>query len=359
MQYESTISLDQAADLLRQHRQVTVTTHAKPDGDAFGSVIALAGALRAMGSQVEARFMPPVPAALRTLKGQALARELAPGEALPEAPLTVILDTGAWSQLAPIKETLAARLGKTLILDHHLSGDVDARWRYIDGSAGSCCEVVAQVIDRLGQAPGRAPGMAGPGAPVGPDALIDPAVADALFVGIASDTGWFRFSNTRAVTHLLAARLLGLGVDHAALFQKLEQTERPEKLALMIRAMASMRLIAGGRAAVMTLKAEDFAATGAHIEETERFVDLPQAVSTIEVVAILTETPAAAPGKPTGPVRLSFRSKPGPRAVNVATLAQTFGGGGHARAAGGKVDAPLADVVARVDAAVAAALAAV
>lgn len=357
--YESNISLDEATELLRRHRRVTVTTHAKPDGDAFGSVIALAGALKAMGSQVEARFMPPVPAALRSLKGQELASDLPAGTPLPEAPLTVILDTGAWSQLAPSKDSLAARLGSTLILDHHLSGDVESRWRWIDGSAGSCCEVVAQVIDRLGRSPGRAAGVAGPGPASGPDALMTPAVADALFVGIASDTGWFRFSNTRAVTHELAARLLRLGVDHAGLYQKLEQTERPEKLALMVRAMTSMRLIAGGRAAVMVLKAEDFAATGAAIEETERFVDVPQAVTSVEVVVLITETPVGKAGGAAGPVRLSFRSKPGPRAVNVAELAQRFGGGGHARAAGGKVAAPLVEVVPRVEEAVTAALAAV
>jgi phosphoesterase RecJ-like protein len=154
----------------------------------------------------------------------------------------------------------------------------------------------------------------------------------------------------------LAARLLRRGVDHAALYQKLEQTERPEKLQLLIRAVSSLRLIARERAAVMVLRRGDFAATGALVEETERFVDLPQAVESVRVVALITEPPAQ-DGSKAGPVRLSFRSKPGSGAVDVAKLAGQFGGGGHARAAGAKLDAPLDEVISRVTGAVEQALA--
>src|SRR5690606_21036827 len=113
----------------------------------------------------------------------------------------------------------------------------------------------------------------------------------------------FRFSNTRPMTHELAARLLRCGVDHAHLYQQLEQTERPAKLALMIRALDSLQLLADGRAAVMVLRAEDFAQTGANLEETERFVDIPQTVSTVQIVVLITEPPADPEGKPQ-PIRL-------------------------------------------------------
>ena len=113
----------------------------------------------------------------------------------------------------------------------------------------------------------------------------------------------------------------------------MEQGERPEKLKLLIRALDSLQLLADSRVAVMTLRQADFEDTGAYAEETERFIDLPQIVATVQVVAMIAE-----PADGEGPMRLSFRSKPGPDAVNVAELAARYGGGGHARAAGAKVD---------------------
>jgi bifunctional oligoribonuclease and PAP phosphatase NrnA len=334
--YTSNITLADAARTLRDARRVVVTTHAKPDGDAFGSVIALSAALRAMGKDVFAAFIPPVPASFRALRDADSARTLAPDDKLPESDLLVILDTGAWAQLAPLRPQLEPRLPGALILDHHLTGDTPAAKRWIDTSAASCCEVVADVLMH--------PELTGGN----PDKLLTPTVAESLFTGIAADTGWFRFSNTRPHTHELAARLLKLGVDHAALYAKMEQTERLEKLMLMVRALGSLKLLAGGRAAMMVLRARDFAETGALVEETERFVDVPQAVASVELVVLITEPPRE-PGAKPAPIRMSFRSKPGPNAIDVTQLAGEFGGGGHARAAGAKADAPLDEVVQRVE----------
>lgn len=336
--YQSNLTLAQAVKLLAEAGRIVVTTHAKPDGDAFGAVVGMSGALRKAGLAVTACFMPPVPASFRLLRGCEEVKVLANGERLPEAPLTLVLDTGAWSQLVPIRQDLQKRLDRTLILDHHISGDVPAGHRYIDVHAAASSEIVAEAIDALAleKALPR-------------EKLYDATVAEALFVGLASDTGWFRFSNTRPLTHELAARLLRMGVNHAELYQKLEQTDRPEKLMLLIRALSSLQLVAGGRAALMVLRREDFTHSGALIEETERFVDIPQVVSTVEVVVLITEPPPDDAGAH-GPVRLSFRSKPGHHAVNVADLAKAFGGGGHARAAGAKIDAPLEQVIERVTA---------
>ncbi len=310
---------------------VLITTHAKPDGDAFGSVLALTVALHKAGQRATACLMPPVPAYLMQLRGAELVRVHQDGDTLVEPGLVVVLDTGAWAQLAPIRPQLEGWTDRTLIIDHHLNGDVPARWHYIDAQGAACCEIVAQLLDEM-----KLP--------------FDPIVCEALYVGIASDTGWFRFSNTRPQTHELAARLLRQGVDHAELYRKIEQAERPEKLALLIRALDSLQLLADGRVAVMTLRAADFAETGAVDEETERFVDVPQAVTSVQMVVLITESPSATDGsgRADRPIRLSFRSKPGPGAINVARLAQRFGGGGHARAAGAKVDAPLEDVILQI-----------
>ncbi len=340
-EYNGTVDADAAADLLRSTAgPVVIFTHAKPDGDAFGSVIALTATLRSLGKQAVACFVPPVPANLADMPGADLAEIYRNGETqLPDAALYVILDTGAWSQVGPLGEIIKANLHRTLIIDHHLSGDVPAAHRFIDGEAAATCEILAPVIDSLLG-----------GKLTTQDETLTRAILDGLFVGIASDTGWFRFSNARPRTHELAARLLRHGVDHAEIYRRLEQTERPEKLALLIRALDSLKLVADRQAAIMSLHLSDFEETGAFEEETERLIDIPQQVGTIQIIVLASEsrrdpnnsgnatetvgsaTDAGAKASDTT-TRLSFRSKPGPNAINVAELAQQFGGGGHARAA--------------------------
>lgn len=349
--YQSNLTLDTAATLLNDAKRAVVVTHAKPDGDAFGSVVAITLALQQRGTKVEARFVPPVPASFTGLGGASVVSLFDPqrdpallGKFDPD--LVVVLDTGAWVQIGPMRSVLEPWTNRMLILDHHLSGDIPARHRYIEGTAAACCEVVAHALDEMQAGESKA----------GLDYFSNRDLAAALFVGIASDTGWFRFSNTRPQTHELAARLIRTGVNHAALYQSLEQTDRPAKLALLTRAMNSLRLEAGGRIAIMVLRAGDFLQTGALIEETERIVDIPQTVAEVKMVILITQTPPTdeGPDARPGPIRVSFRSKPGVGAVNVADLAQQFGGGGHARAAGAKLNTSLEEAVDRVTQAAAA-----
>lgn len=340
-EYESNVDLAEVARMVIGAKHPAITTHAKPDGDAFGSAVALAQVLKSNGADVHTFFIPPVPAHISALDGADLA-SVHDGSPLPdETDLLIIVDTGAWSQLAPAQPQMEGHLEHTLIIDHHIRGDVDAKWKYIDHGAAASCEIMAILLEETGQI-------------LSVDPFADPVVRDALFVGIAADTGWFRFSNTTPRTHEWAARLIREGVDHSALYGKIQQSERPEKLALMIRALDSLKMHADKRAAVMVLRAEDFAETGALAEETERFVDVPQMVSTVQIVVMITEPPENG-GDGTGRVGLSFRSKPGPDAVNVSDLAAQFGGGGHARAAGAKLDAPIDEVISRVEQAIAAA----
>src|SRR5689334_19397158 len=175
-EYESNVTLDEACERMLDAGSVVVTTHAKPDGDALGAVVALSQGLRNAGVKLaSAFFMPPVPASLRLVRGADTVSMLDAGQPMPEAELTVIVDTGAWAQIAPIRDDLAKRLDRTLILDHHLSGDVPAAMRYIDTNAASSCEVVADAIDTMADLKGLRSG----------EKLWNPAIAEALFVGVA------------------------------------------------------------------------------------------------------------------------------------------------------------------------------
>ncbi|MEQ9454260.1 MAG: DHHA1 domain-containing protein [Phycisphaeraceae bacterium] len=328
--YTSTLSADQAAAWLLEAGAggpVSVMTHTKPDGDAFGSVVAVVGTLCALGMEAHGYVVPPIHSGVGRLPGQELVSVVngtAGGAQVPAEGSLVIVDTGAWSQVGPLAGVVAGRLERTLLIDHHLSGDIPAGARHIDGGAAACCEVLYPILGHCLVSGGL--GM--------PD-----AVRDGLYAGITSDTGWFRFSNTRPGTLRAAADLVEMGVDSPTLLATLEQSERPEKLALLRRAIGSLELWHDQSVAVMTLRRADFEATGALEEETERFVDVPQQVMTVKVVVLVVEKLEG------GGCKLSFRSKPGDDAVNVSELARTFGGGGHARASGARVSVSVEEAV--------------
>ncbi|MFA7236406.1 MAG: DHH family phosphoesterase [Phycisphaeraceae bacterium] len=356
MTYASNTTLERIAERLRGATKVLLTTHAKPDGDAMGAVVALGAALESLGKRVERRIMGPIAGNLAVLTSRTKIiehQEKKKGSdpfLIDEPDAIVVLDTGAWSQLETMRAWLEGpgRHMKTMVIDHHERGDDVGAMLYVDSRAAAVCELAAALIDELG---------------VKRDALM----TDALFIGIATDTGWFRFSNTTAGTHELAATLVRDGANTAALYAAMEQADRPQKLALLQRALNSLRFVADGRAAVMVLRQSDFDETGARMDETERFVDVPQFVKQMEVVALVVGEK--------GRTRLSLRSKPGtqggarPRkglalpwlgggegntsgGVDVNELAGRFGGGGHQRAAGAKTDQPVDEVVRRLIAAI-------
>jgi phosphoesterase RecJ-like protein len=249
-----------------------------------------------------------------------------------------VVDTGSWSQLAEMRPVLQGHADRTVLIDHHLHGDADvAALRLIDPRCASATQALAPVCCLL----------AGVEAPC--SSRLPLPVARALYLGLATDTGWLRYSSVTPATLRLAADLLEAGVDHTALYRLIEQQDEPARWRLLGRALGTLELHgvrAPGDVAVMTLTAADFAATGASRNDTNGFADMVLTVASVEVSVVLTEQDPA-PGE--GPVtKLSFRSKPGPNAVDVNALAQTLGGGGHARAAGGKVKAGLAETKRRL-----------
>jgi phosphoesterase RecJ-like protein len=164
-------------------------------------------------------------------------------------------------------------------------------------------------------------------------------VAEALYVGIATDTGWFRFENVSAETFVIAARLLRCGVDKSRLYETLEESYPPGRLALEARALSSVEYARDGVVAIQSLTLDDFDQTGCSVEDLTNIVNRPMVVGRVRVSILLAET------KP-GHTKMSFRSKPtadGEEWTDVNRLAQQFGGGGHVFAAGARMSADLAE----------------
>jgi phosphoesterase RecJ-like protein len=306
------------ATRLRQSTHAAVLTHERPDPDALGSQAALARMLAQLGAHVSVVNYEPIPRIYTFLQdalpdaGIAVVTADAAWPASAAFDTIVIVDTHAYQQLEPVAAALKRQASQIVAIDHHLSGDALAPLMLLDPSAAACAELLVPLASALG-------------------VRLDRPLAEALLAGIIADTGWFRFDSVRPRTLRAAAELLDAGATPATLYERLQQSETPPKLALMQRALASLVYTPDQRGAVMTLSSADFKDAGATQSQTEELVNLTLMVASVEVGALLTELPD-------GRARGSLRSK---HVVDVNALAQRFSGGGHARAAGCRLDGPL------------------
>lgn len=249
------------------------------------------------------------------------------GEGVRQADLSdrdgvIILDTCAYAQLAPIAEWLRGATIPKLAVDHHLTRDELANSYLIDESAAANCLIIYDWA--------RAAGWP-----------IDRPACAALFTGIALDTGWFRFSNTDDRVLAAAGDLAARGAKPHELFESLFQQDPPGRVRLLGVALNSLALCADARLAVMTLTPSDFREADATPADTEDIVNEPLRITSVAVSVLLVE-------QGDGIIRVSLRSKPPTRKgdpdVDVAAIAQTFGGGGHQRAAGARMTGSLSDI---------------
>jgi phosphoesterase RecJ-like protein len=301
--------------VLERSRRVLITTHVRPDGDALGTAAAMALGLNRKGIDSEVLLLSHLPSKYAFIfrDNQIAWHDVEAGWPNPY-PLDrfdalLVVDTGTWSQLPGLREQLDGWGGRRLVIDHHLTQEDWADQMLVQTQAAAAGEIVADLLMRW-------------------NVPLDRAIATALFLAIASDTGWFQFSNTRPQTMRLAATLMEAGVDTDRMYQLLYQNERPQRLALQTRAQESLELLADGRLAVMRIGREDFDRTGANVADTENLINIPLQIRTVEVSILIVEP------RDDGPIRISLRSK---GSVDVAAFAEQFGGGGHARAAGLKL----------------------
>jgi bifunctional oligoribonuclease and PAP phosphatase NrnA len=338
--WTSNTTLQDLALWLRSRKRIVILTHVKPDGDAVGSTIAVARALNlatgAGGMHRPATATPwfwgPLPDWFRDVVGPTETRFIdeqnkADHDAREEPDGILILDTGSWSQLHEVREWLLPRTAHAAVLDHHRQGDGDvAAKKIILTDAAAVCEPAAELCRQL----------------LGLKAVRDlPAeVAEPLYMGLATDTGWFRHSNVTPAVMRTGAELLEAGANHSRLYELLEQRDRTSRLRLMARALASLELHKQDSIAVLTLTQQDFHDCRATPTDSGGFSELALTAASVQVCVLITE---AWVNEQQNITKISFRSKEGPDAVDVNEAARRLGGGGHMRAAGAKVSVPVAE----------------
>lgn len=309
-----------AAELLSAVDSVSVVCHVYPDADTIGAGLALALVLSESGKDVQVGFAAPstLPESLQTLPGGHLL--VPPDQMRSDADLVVTVDIPSVNRLGSLAG-LADAGRRVLVIDHHASNSLFGTSNYVDPTADSTTLLVAEMLDAWGKP-------------------IEAPVAHCLYAGLTTDTGSFRWASARA--HRLAARLLEIGIDNAAISRVLLDTHPFSWLPMLSRVLSSAQLVpdaldGGGLVYAVVPHAE---LTQARSEEIESIVDIVRTTAQAEVAAVFKEIELSR-------WSVSMRAK----SFDLSVVASSFGGGGHRLAAGYSAVGEVDDVVAALRAA--------
>jgi len=314
------MSADQAAVVatIRGNDRFVVATHENPDGDALGSMLATTLGLRALGKDASMYLTgtAALPAEYAFLQLDGLSRTLP--DDLGERVL-VAVDCANERRIGEA-ETGVGRARLVVNVDHHHDNDRFGDVVLIDDRASSTAEIVRDILREL-------------------DVALTPEIAQALYVGLVTDTGRFQYSNTTPKSLELAAELVAAGADVQGVFQHVYETVQFAKLKLLARALERAQLYEGGGLVVSYLLRDDFAEVGAEEPYSEGIIDHLRSVEGSEMVALIREPP-----RNDGPARrISLRSSHDE--VDVSAIARASGGGGHRQAAGFSSEASIDEIV--------------
>jgi bifunctional oligoribonuclease and PAP phosphatase NrnA len=310
MREAASVALDTREQVLRQIRsgeRFAVVTHENLDGDALGSLVAMQALLRALGKDSVMVIAPeefPLPPEYRFFALDGLSTE-APQDL--ERRTAIFLDCGNLDR----NPLAALRDAEPLVnIDHHHDNTRFGTINHIVEEASCTAEIVWDLMRGL-------------------DVELTPAIAEALYVGLVTDTGRFSYENTTPRAHLMAAELIAAGVEVGALYRRIYEGIPFAKLELLARALASVNRFDDGRLTVAVLTGEDFTTTGADDSYAEGIVDHLRAVEGTKVAALIRDVSV---GCHSGERKVSLRATDDE--VDVSAIARAFGGGGHRRAAG-------------------------
>ena len=297
------ITLNEAAEKISNAEKILVTAHINPDGDAIGSTLAMLQILRALNKKVCAYIDDKLPKNFITLPFAEEIQKPAENEKI-SADLMIILDT-APDRIGKVIDITDAPI---LNIDHHVTNKNEENFLYVEPQAAATCEIIFKLTKILG-------------------VKISEEIAICLYTGLATDTGFFNYSNTKPATFRAAAELVECGVKPNLVAEQVEKRTARE-VQVTAAAIQTAKLFYGGKVVGMFID-ENLAKK---TDTTEGLIDLIRVIDSVEVAFLLT-------CKGENLCRVSMRSK----TVNVSEIAQKLGGGGHVRAAGCTLETNFAD----------------
>lgn len=289
----------QVAQFLKDNNNYVIIPHRSPDGDCLGSTSALLLALRALGKNAKIVLPSPVTQRLSFIWDSSYEE----GDFEPEVAIAV--DVAAPYMMLELYDEVFSKAKSTVCIDHHGTNEGFAQINCVDPAAAAAGEIMCAVIDDLG-------------------VELTKAIAERLFVAIADDTGGFQYSNTTTRTHRAASQLYGAGINSADIMRALFATRTKAEMNLLKFVTARMEYHFGGKVCTTWVDGEALEQSGAEMSNADAWIGLTRSVDGVEVglmFKVLAENET----------RVSLRSN---NYVDVASVAQKFGGGGHVRAAG-------------------------
>jgi phosphoesterase RecJ-like protein len=295
----SEAGLDQVAAAIRARQRFVITSHARPDGDAIGSQVAMGLALRALGKQVRLVDADPPPPPMRDLPGVELIEITAHVDDPGDAVITMECGDIARPGIAGLER------GFVINIDHHPGNGGFGALNWIDLTAAACGEMVFDLIVAL-------------------EAPLTPAIATHIYLTILTDTGQFHYSHVTPRTFEICRRCVEAGADPTALARTIYDNNSLGRVRLFGAVLNGMELDASGRIATLVVDRALAANCGGTYDDTEGLINFPLTVRDIQAVIFFKESAD-------DDWRISMRSK-GP--VNINAVAKEFGGGGHFNASG-------------------------
>ena len=280
-------------------KKVVLFPHINPDGDSTGSCEALCLALREAGAECYV-CADSYPKYMKHIRGEFFTRD---ADKVYGADIAVAVDCSADNRLDSRLE--AYESGKVkMCIDHHLNEEGYGDIYYIDEDAAAVCEIVYEIIKESG-------------------VEITREIANALYTGIVTDTGGFRYSNTTAKSHDLASELMTIGVDHLQIIVNLYNNKNLKKVRAENKAIENMMFFSGGKGVISHLTSGEMAEMDAHPEDADEIIDRLRDIDGVEMAAYLEEREDG--------IKVSMRAK---TTGSVVEICQKYGGGGHKKAAG-------------------------
>ncbi|MCM1543845.1 MAG: bifunctional oligoribonuclease/PAP phosphatase NrnA [Ruminococcus sp.] len=291
------IDFERAVSLLRENDCFVILTHANPDGDTLGSGYALMAALRKLGKKVRLINNDNIPEKYSYITEAAQADSFDSG-------FVVSVDVADKKLLG---KDVESEFGDKvdLAIDHHGTNRLFAKESYIESDSASACEIVFLIIKALGVS-------------------IDEYMASCLYTGCSTDTGCFRYSNVTVRSHEIAAELIALGADHAAINVKMFETKKKGYVKLQAMCLDSMEFHLGDRLCLLVVTRKMLEQTSTTDEDVDAIVAFSRQIEGVLVGVTIKE-------KSDGIFKVSVRTHEG---VDASAICSAFGGGGHLRAAG-------------------------
>jgi bifunctional oligoribonuclease and PAP phosphatase NrnA len=300
-------SMSEVAKLIKSNQSFLITTHVNPDGDGLGAESALYLALKKLGKKVQVVNHDPLPKRFNYLPFASAYRV---SDRIPSHDVCFVLDAGGFGRIRDgVKRS---EFGTLVNIDHHFSNDRYGDYNLVIPEASATGEIVFRLIEAL-------------------KVKVDKGIAESVYTSIVTDTGGFRYSNTTPQVLRLAAQLVDAGAEAQKVSERIFAGFTKEAMELIRVSLGTVVIHGDGRVASMTLTQEDLRKSGATDDDTENLINYVRKLDTVRIAVFLKE-------RPDGQVKLSLRSRSD---VNVANIANKFGGGGHVYAAGAVLSGPL------------------